>query len=334
MWKKSIHVAENGGVLKWILIFLIAVSALLGLSWWKKSHKEPQSGAEVQAERFLAQETKVPEPEKSPPAASKPPLKSAPIPSVDRIDELFNTGLPKLDQIVQTIAYTKTVDWQRGKAAWLGDYANHYATSKHFIARSLNKKADYLKQDVKEGDRFNVYRKDKKIAFHMVVALDQCKMLLYCIDLSANERILLKTYNVGVGRRDPKSLSGSLTPLGTYSLGKKVTIYQPGTLGVFQGKDIEMIRVFGTRWIPFDKEIKNCTAVAKGLGVHGSPWKADPKTGQLVEDSSSIGTFSSDGCIRLTTRDVEEIYAITITQPSYVEIVATFADCQLPGKEK
>ena len=59
------------------------------------------------------------------------------VPEADRVDELFNRQDPKFP-IVETIPYRSRVAWQKGRPAWLSDYAAHYKTSRHFIARSLN----------------------------------------------------------------------------------------------------------------------------------------------------------------------------------------------------
>lgn len=255
------------------------------------------------------------------------------LPSADRVNELFNTEGPKLP-IVETISYKSRVDWQKGSPAWISDYASHYATSRHFIARSLNKKPDYFKQDVADGNRFNIFKPGKSIHFYLVVDTSRCRMWLYYLDGETQERVLLKAYQVGLGRVDATKGSGLLTPLGQYSLGNRIAIYKPAMMGNYKGKQTEMIQVFGTRWIPFDKEIKDATAPAKGFGIHGVPWVSDPKTGKLAEDLDSIGKYESDGCIRMATQDIEEIYAIIITKPSTIVLVKDFYDAKLPGSEK
>ena len=252
-------------------------------------------------------------------------------PSVDRIYQLFTTGQNKLP-IVETITYNSSVPWLKGRPAWVADYAAHYSTSRHFIARSLNGKTDYFSQNVSTGSRFNVFRKDKRINFYMLIDLSRCKLGLYYVDLDKNERVLLKTYNVGLGRLDSKSISGSLTPFGKYSLGSKIAIYKPGTIGRFAEQQVEMMRVFGTRWIPFDQELDGCTASSKGLGLHGAPWYEE--SGKLVENRECIGKYDSDGCIRLAIEDMEEIFSIVITKPTLIEIVKDFRNAKLPGKER
>jgi len=262
-----------------------------------------------------------------------PPVESdQPLPEANKIAHLFNKSEPQLP-IVETVVYKSRAPWQKGRPAWLSDYANFYSTSRHFIARSLNGKPDYFKQDVAEGDRFNVFRKDKNINFHLLIDIKRSKMWFYYVDLDTNERVLLKTYRVGLGRVDPDRSSGLLTPLGKYSLGNKIAIYQPKVTGFYNGEKVEMIRIFGSRWIPFDKELGGCTAPAKGLGLHGVPWVAT-SSGSLAQDSSSLGEYKSDGCVRLNTEDIEEIFAIVITKPTTVEIVKDYYDAKLPGVEK
>lgn len=257
---------------------------------------------------------------------------TTPLPEADRIAELFNKGEPKLP-FVETIVYKSHVSWHKGKPAWIADYANYYSTSRHFIARSLNGKPDYLKQDVANGDRFNVFRRDKNIHFHLLVDISRQKMWLYTLDMDSDERTLLKTYHVGLGRSDSSKASGYLTPIGKYQLGNKIAIYQPGVEGHYKGAKVEMMRTFGSRWIPFEKEISNCSEPAKGFGIHGAPWLPGAD-GSLVEEKNSIGKYESDGCIRLADADVKELFAIIITKPTTIELVKDFHDAKLSLAER
>ncbi|MES2122498.1 MAG: L,D-transpeptidase [Chlamydiota bacterium] len=253
-------------------------------------------------------------------------------PNIDRIFQLFSTSSSRLP-IVETISYSSTVSWLKGRPAWVSDYAVHYGTSRHFIARSLNGRPDYFSQKVSEGSPFNVFRKDKKIEFFLLVDLSRCKMGFYYIDLDTNERVLLKTYKVGLGRLDSSSPSGSLTPLGRYALGDRVAIYQPGSTGYYQDQKVEMNKVFGTRWIPFGKELDRTTAPAKGYGLQGAPWSLDAASAKLVENRETIGAYDSDGCIRMSSEDIEELFSIVITKPTMIEIVKDFHEAKLPGIE-
>lgn len=254
------------------------------------------------------------------------------LPEANRIAELFNRGEPKLP-FVETIVYNSSVPWHKGRPAWLADYASYYETSRHFIARSLNGKPDYLRQEVNNGDRFNVFRKDKDIAFYLLVDLSRQKMWFYALDQQLGQRTLLKTYVVGLGRPDATKASGYLTPVGKYLLGSRVAIYQPKVEGFHKGKRVEMMRIFGARWIPFEKELEHCSEPAKGFGLHGLPWNADAD-GTLHEDGSSLGGYESDGCIRLADADIKELFAIVLTKPTTIEIVKDFYQASLPGSEK
>ncbi len=255
------------------------------------------------------------------------------LPNADLIDRLFAVNSTKLSSIVETVRYTSRVPWLEGRPAWISDYASHYQTTRHFIARSLNKNLDYYTQKVSPGDRFNVLRTDKELSFYLVIDVNRSKLWFYCLDHNDKERVLLKTYSVGLGRKDAKRPSGYLTPLGKFTLGSKVAIYKPGTKGYFQDKQMEMIRIFGTRWIPFDKELSDCTDDPKGYGIHGAPWSEDSKTGQLVEDRGCIGKFDSDGCIRLYSEDIEELFSVIISRPTTIELVKDFYDAALPYDE-
>lgn len=256
---------------------------------------------------------------------------SFPDSKTDRIEEFFNKRDPKLP-IVETVVYKSHVPWLKGRSAWIADYASHYKTSRHFIARSLNGKADYNKQDVSDGVRFNVLRNDIDFEFYLVADIKTCQMHFYYWDKASDERVFLKTYPIGIGRPDHSSPSGSLTPLGKYLLGDKIAVYRPKSQGLYQGKKIEMVKVFGTRWIPFSEEVQDCTAPAEGLGIHGLPLSPNEQ-GELVENTEALGQKESDGCLRLATKDIEELFSIIISRQTTIEIVSEFALAKPPGKE-
>jgi lipoprotein-anchoring transpeptidase ErfK/SrfK len=165
-----------------------------------------------------------------------------------------------------------------------------------------------------------VFRLDKNVQFYLFVDLKKCTMDFYYLDLDLNQRVFLKRYLVAVGKEDPKSPSGSLTPVGKYTLGPKVAIYKPGVEHYFQNQKIQMIEVFGTRWLPFEEELENCSDSAKGYGIHGVPCKYNSETGVLEETGEGVGVRNSDGCLRLNKVDVEELFSIVITKPTIIEI--------------
>lgn len=264
--------------------------------------------------------------------AEAPQVVEESLPEVDLINRFFATNSSKFP-IVETVSYTSRVPWLKGRPAWIADYASHYSTSRHFIARSLNRKADYFTQKISPGDRFNVFNAEKDIEFRLVIDLSRCKMWFYYWDKDTNERVLVKTYSVGLGRKDESKVSGYLTPAGKYKLGDKIAIYKPGTMGYFQEQKTEMIRVFGTRWIPFDQEVEGCTESFRGYGIHGLPWSVDDEE-NLIENTAHIEKYDSDGCIRLHAKDIEELFSIIITKPCVVELVKDFHDAELPGIER
>lgn len=306
---------------KFLVVVALCSCATIGTLAYIKKQRAQKSLSQPPAKSSTTVSAKVaPAPQKIKENVPLPTQSS--VLGVDRIGQFFAVDGKKLP-IVETITYSSHVEWLPGKPAWVADYASHYATSRHFIARSLNRSPDYFTQKVREGDRFNVIRADKNITFHLVVSVSQCQMLFYYYDADMHERVLIKSYQVGLGRPVDGAASGCLTPLGSYELGDRIAIYKPGDKGLFQQKETEMVRVFGTRWIPF----------GKGYGIHGAPWNTDEKTGNILENRASVGHFESDGCIRLLTEDIEELFAIIITRPTTLYIVKSFSEAKLPGKE-
>lgn len=254
------------------------------------------------------------------------------LPDVDNINVLFQKNSPL--SIVETIRYKSRAPWKSGKAAWLVDYASHYNTPIDFIARSLNGRADYTVGTISDGREFNILRTDRDFSFHLVIDLSRCKLWLYCLNPQEQESYLLKTYRVGLGRLDHEHSSGSLTPIGTYKLGSRIAVFKPKMMGMHKGKRVELVRIFGSRWIPFESEVDGCTEPAKGFGIHGTPWQYDEQTNTLADSSSGIGKYESDGCIRLKTDDIQELYAVISTRPATVELVRDFHQSKLPFKER
>ena len=253
---------------------------------------------------------------------------------INRIRKFFSKGMDKFP-IVETITYSSRVPWLKGRPAWIADYASHFQTSRHFIARSLNGKADYITQNVSAGDKFNVFKEDCNIKFYLLVDLKHCTMDFYYLDLDKDERVFVKRYPVGVGREDKFSPSGFLTPIGKYELGDKIAVYKPGVEHYFQNVKTQMIEVFGSRWLPFGEEIENCSDSAKGYGIHGVPFVFNEEKNEWVEQSGSVSAYSSDGCLRLRQSDIEELFSIIVTKPTIVEIVKQQSDAQLPmAKER
>lgn len=236
---------------------------------------------------------------------------------------LFQVYGPHLP-IVERIRYSSRVDWIKDRPAWVVDYAAHFGTSKHFISRSLTRKRNYTHDQIAEGEKFTVLNPQKDFEFALVVSLQEGKMRFYYFDLAKQRYVLLKHYLVYLGQIDPLSSSGSKTPLGKYLLGSRIASYRPGLFDYYKGSKVEMISVFGSRWIPFQEELARCSADAKGYGIHGVPWKAKGD-GTWYEDDEQLGKYQSDGCIRMCSEDVEELFSIIITRRATIEIVKDFS---------
>lgn len=245
----------------------------------------------------------------------------------EALSQLFvkGTGCP----IVETVRYSSRVSWKPKKQAWLVDYANYYKTPVDFIVHYITGRSGGEAPPIKEGQQFTVLRNDRSFYFHVIVSFASMKMRLYYVMPQENKAVFLKSYPVCLGRKDPSKSSGSLTPFGVFLLGQRVACFKPKMMGTHKGHRVELVQVFGTRWIPFEKEVFSCTEPAKGFGIHGAPFVREGSESSPVEDSSSISTWASDGCIRLKQRDIEELFSVISTRTSYVEIIPDFRESSL-----
>lgn len=317
--------------IKNLTILITSVFAIFAILWWRWTPSSSQRSSEVQISQPASDIALV-----------QPSSKAIALPSlsadhelpkeVDLVHQLFDPRSEPLE-IVETVHYVARVPWLPEKTAYISDWARYYETSKHFISRSLKGKENYLNEAVSRGEKFNVFRKDKLIEFHMVVDLSRRKMWLYYFDVKENVRKLLKSYQVSVGKLDAQSVSGCLTPTGVFACGSGIACYKEGDIGLYKNQPCEMITVFGKRWVPLAREIANCSGSCKGLGIHGVALKKNLETGEWVEDEECIGGYNSLGCIRLLTKDIQELFSIIVSKPSYVHIVRDFQLAELPGVE-
>lgn len=138
-----------------------------------------------------------------------------------------------------------------------------------------------------KGNTFSVYKGDWSVR----VKKEGHLLALY------DNGDLFKIYDIGVGRQNR-------TPLGTFDIVAKIK--EPAW--EYRGKRYEFgtpENVLGTRWL----KLKPTGTTDKGLsgyGIHGT-W-----------DESSIGRDSSNGCIRMLNKDVEELFTIV---PHKTEVV-------------
>lgn len=157
----------------------------------------------------------------------------------------------------------------------LSKIAKQFNTNYELIMR-INKKPD---------SRLNIGEKLKILKGKTKILISKSEFTLTVL---LNDRYV-KQYRIGTGKNDK-------TPEGTFEVKNKMknpTWYSPYG-GVYSYGDEK--NILGTRWIGF-KEKENLA----GFGIHGTTM---PET---------IGTASSDGCIRMKNSDVEEVFDFVTT---------------------
>ncbi len=147
--------------------------------------------------------------------------------------------------------------------------ASTFNTNYEFIMRINNKH----RTSIRVGERLKILKGN------VTVLVDKSD---YTLTLLLNGRFI-KQFSVGIGKSDK-------TPVGVFAVDNKLinpVWYSPD--GIYQFGDPE--NVLGTRWIGFeDKE------GLYGYGIHGTI------------EPDSIGKEMSNGCVRLTNEDVEELF--------------------------
>ncbi len=142
---------------------------------------------------------------------------------------------------------------------------------------------------IRLGETLRVYHGDWKIT------VSKSNHLMLLMDGSE----LFKIYQVGIGKQER-------TPNGTFIISAKVK--EPPWYAA-DGRVIpfgDSGNLLGTRWLALQST--GDTPAYKGLGIHGT-WNPD-----------TVGTSSSNGCVRMRNREVEELYAI-VPRLTPVEII-------------
>ncbi len=153
-----------------------------------------------------------------------------------------------------------------------------YKIAKKFgVTVEFIKKRNHLKSDlIKPGQRLSIYMGK----FSIVVDKSQNLLMLY------SDGQLIKTYKVSTGK-------DNLTPEGEFKIVTKLknpTFFHNGK--AIPPGDPE--NILGTRWLGFDY----------GNGSYGIHGTTSPQT---------IGTYETNGCVRMKNEDVEELYDIVPT---------------------
>ncbi len=121
--------------------------------------------------------------------------------------------------------------------------------------------------------------------FRLLVERSKCRAFL------VDEQGIFKRYKVGLGE------PGHETTLGSYKVGSKQknpTWFKPGEGPIPPGDPRNEL---GTRWLPL---VPSEPGLPTDLGLHGT---IAPET---------IGTYSSNGCVRFYPEEVEEIYDLIV----------------------
>lgn len=149
------------------------------------------------------------------------------------------------------------------------------------IARQYNTNYELIMRiNNKSPTRLNIGDKLKVITGKTKILVSKSE---FTLTLMLNDHYV-KQYRIGTGKNDK-------TPVGTFEVKNKMkepTWYSPNG-GIFPYGHPE--NILGTRWIGFKDKPD-----LYGYGIHGTT---------LPE---SIGTASSNGCVRMVNDDVEELY--------------------------
>ncbi|MGC8739546.1 MAG: L,D-transpeptidase family protein [Candidatus Hydrogenedens sp.] len=144
-------------------------------------------------------------------------------------------------------------------------------------------RANQLDENIKL--RLNQTLKYTPKDFRLLVERSKCRAFL------VDEQGIFKRYKVGLGK------PGHETTLGSYKIGNKQknpTWFKPGEGSIPAGDPRNEL---GTRWMPL---VPSEPGLPTDLGLHGT---IAPET---------IGTYSSNGCIRFYPEEVEEIYDLIV----------------------
>ncbi len=138
---------------------------------------------------------------------------------------------------------------------------------------------DPTKSTIFPGKTLYIYKGDWRIE----VSRDDYKLYLF------NGKNIFKAYKIGLGKH-------GRTPAGEFVIHVK----QKDPTWYYEGRAIsygDEENVLGTRWMSL-KPVGDTDPDLKGYGIHGT-WEPE-----------SIGTSSSNGCVRMLNEDVNELYSL------------------------
>jgi len=157
------------------------------------------------------------------------------------------------------------------------------------IARTLGTTAALLQKSNRIADprKLQIGQRLKVVTGKFQLEVSKSKNVLQLL----SRDMVLNEYRIGTGK------FGN-TPVGKFKIGKKIVEppWFPGDGRVIPYGHPE--NVLGTRWMGLEDIEENKDLTTEGIGIHGT------------HDESTIGKESSQGCIRLLNRDVEELFDI------------------------
>ena len=150
------------------------------------------------------------------------------------------------------------------------------------IAREHKTTVELIKKSNNISDAFIIVGRKIKVwnaPFNILIDKSQNTLLL------KTDEEVVKTYIISTGKNN-------CTPVGTFKIDIKQvnpTWFKAGAIVPPESSE----NVLGTRWMGFDR-----TGAGAGYGIHGT---TEPK---------ELGKQVTQGCVRLSNADVEELYSI------------------------
>jgi len=284
---------------KGLLAFALVALLLGALGWWAMAHRSQKSAPD---EVVVTMESVNKQPASAKPSAAPQPARANLQTLFSRAQSLVNSGKlfdasRLLDDVISTTTDEKlqnnalrmqgriNVDLFLSEAPspWKKSYVIQPGDSLDRIARRNNTTVDLIR-------RMN--RVEGNLIYPGARLVLPTAPFMLEVDKSSRTMELLmdgkrfKRYSVGLGRFGK-------TPLGNFTTVVHQTNpdWSPPSGGIVPYGDPR--NVLGTRWISIQDETR---PEIKGFGIHGTA------------DRESIGSETSNGCIRMLNEDVEEVF--------------------------
>ena len=160
----------------------------------------------------------------------------------------------------------------------LDKIVKQYSTTLEAMQRSNN--LPLTSSTIRLGQSLTVYKGEWRIR----ISKSKFRLYLY------NKENLFKVYQIATGK-------GNKTPEGNFVISAKIKEPEWTNKGIKHPFG-DPKNVLGTRWMKLRAAATNPNKHLTGYGIHGT-WQPD-----------SLGKMASNGCIRMTNKDVEELFAV------------------------